>query len=62
MHLTHTQLRNLVQIYSEQYRAFTNWYTFMESVGIGERYNDPERLVHITNTHLFTLACIRYGF
>ena len=62
MDLTYTQLRNLVQIYGEQHRAFTNWYAFMESVGIGERYNDTERLVRILDPHLFTLACIRYGF
>ena len=61
MQLTHTQLRNLVQIYGEQ-RAFTNWHAFMESVGIGERYNDTERLVRILDSHLFTVACIRYGF
>ena len=62
MQLTHTQLRNLVQIYGEQHRAFTNWYAFMESVGIGERYTDTERLVRILDPHLFTVACIRYGF
>ena len=61
MELTYTQLRNLVQIYSDKHRASTNWYAFMESVGIGERYDYPKRLVYITNPHLFTLACIRYG-
>jgi hypothetical protein len=61
MQLTHAQLRKLTQIYGEQHRAFTNWYAFMESVGIGERYTDAERLVSILDPHLFTVACIRYG-
>ena len=65
MELTYDHLRNMVDIYNTPHRhGFKNWYAFIESIGIGERYSDTDSdhvCIHILDPHLFTVACIRYG-
>lgn len=62
MDLTHTQLRSMVDLYSTHRHGFKNWYAFIRSMGVGERVDCPHRIIYILDPHLFTLACIRYGF
>ena len=61
MDLTPVQLLKLVDLYSTHRHGFKSWYAFIGSMGAGERVDYPHRIIHITNPHLFTVACIRYG-
>ena len=61
MDLTPVQLLKLVDLYSIHRHDFKSWYAFIKSIGAGERIKYPNRIIYITDPHLFTVACIRYG-
>jgi hypothetical protein len=68
MQLTPTILRNIADAFSYKPHNYPSWYAFIESIGIMEHIDTAEhggynkRLLSISDPHLFTLACIRYGF
>ena len=65
-HLLQEKLHAIIDAYINEQHGITHWGEFLESIGVLE--NNATGLTHytrkynITNPHLFTLACIRYGF
>ena len=62
MELTPTIIRNIADTFSYKPQNFPSWYAFIESIGITERASYRKRLLSISDPHLFTIACVRYGF